>query len=91
MSDYLEEDNSAFEEFKPHVLTHCTHIESNFKNCFSEQILQQHEYMRGQFAVTIGDKTSHHSTNSMESLMDFTRDTFLKIKFEVLFLPEMCI
>jgi hypothetical protein len=45
MSDYLEEDNSAFEGFKPHVLTHWTHIESNFKNCFSEQILQQHEYM----------------------------------------------
>jgi hypothetical protein len=30
MSEYLEENYYAFEEIKPHVLTHFTNLESNF-------------------------------------------------------------
>jgi hypothetical protein len=46
MSEYLEENDYAFEEIKPHVLTHLTNIESNFKNRFPELTLQQHEWMQ---------------------------------------------
>jgi hypothetical protein len=58
MSDYLEENDYAFEEIKPHVLTRLTNLESNFKNHFLELTLQQHEWMRNPFAVTIGEKMS---------------------------------
>jgi hypothetical protein len=44
MSEYLEENDYAFEEIKPHVLTYLTNLESNFKNCFPELTLQQHEW-----------------------------------------------
>jgi hypothetical protein len=46
MSEYLEENDYAFEESKPHVLTHLTNFESNFKNCFTGRTLQQHEWMK---------------------------------------------
>jgi hypothetical protein len=42
---YLEENDYAFEETKPHVLTHLTNFESNFKNRFPELTLQQHGWM----------------------------------------------
>jgi hypothetical protein len=58
MSEHLEENDYAFEEIKPHVLTHLTNLESNFKNHFPELTLQQHEWMRNPFAVTIGEKMS---------------------------------
>jgi hypothetical protein len=58
MSEYLEENDYAFEEIKPHVLTHLTNLESNFKDHFQELTLQQHEWMRNTFAVTIGEKMS---------------------------------
>jgi hypothetical protein len=32
MSEYLEENYYEFEEIKPHVLTHLTNLESNFKD-----------------------------------------------------------
>jgi hypothetical protein len=59
MSEYLEGNYYAFEEIKPHVLTHLSLLESTFKNRFPELILQQHEWMRNPFAVTIGEKISH--------------------------------
>jgi hypothetical protein len=43
MSEYLEKNYYAFEEIKLHVLTHITNLERNFKNCFPERTLQQHE------------------------------------------------
>jgi hypothetical protein len=46
MSEYLEENVYAFQEIKPHVLTHLTNLESNFKNRFRELTLQQQEWMR---------------------------------------------
>jgi hypothetical protein len=58
MSEYLEENDYAFEEIKPHALTSLTNLERNFKNDFPELTLQQHERMRNPFAVTIGEKTS---------------------------------
>jgi hypothetical protein len=48
MSKYLEENYYAFEEIKPHVLTHLTNLDSNFKNRFQELILQQHEWLQSQ-------------------------------------------
>jgi hypothetical protein len=45
MSEYLEGNDYAFEEIKPHVLTHLTSIENNFKNLFPELTLQHHEWM----------------------------------------------
>jgi hypothetical protein len=85
MSEYLAED------IKPHVLTHLTNLESNFKNRFLKLTLQQHEWMRNPFAVTIGDKISHLSIKTLESLMELSCDTSLKIKFEALSLPEFWI
>jgi hypothetical protein len=43
MSENLEEIDYAFKEIKPQVLTHLTNLESNFKNCFPELTLQQHQ------------------------------------------------
>jgi hypothetical protein len=84
MSEYLEENDYAdYEEIKPHVLIHLTNLESNFKNRFPELTLQQHEWMRNSFAVTIGEKISHLSIKAKESLMELSCDTSLKIKFEV--------
>jgi hypothetical protein len=87
MNEYLEENEYAFEEIKPHVVTHLTNLESNFKNRFPEQTLQQHEWMRNPFAVTIGEKISHLSIKAKESLMELSCDTSLKIKFEALSHP----
>jgi hypothetical protein len=39
MSEYLEGNDYAFEEMKPHVLTHLTDLDSNFKNRFPELTL----------------------------------------------------
>jgi hypothetical protein len=88
MSEYLEENDYAFEEIKPHVPTHLTNLESNFKNQFPELTLQQHEWMRNPFAVTIGEKISHLCFKAKESLMELSCDTSLKIKFEALSHPE---
>jgi hypothetical protein len=41
MSDYLEENNYAFEKIKPRLLTHLTNLESNFKKRFPEPTLQE--------------------------------------------------
>jgi hypothetical protein len=91
MSEYLEENDYAYEEFKPYVLTHLTNLESNFKNCFPELTLQQHESMQNTFAVTIGEKIRHLSINAKESLMELSCDTSLKVKFEALSLSEFWI
>jgi hypothetical protein len=71
MTEYLEENDYAFEEIKPHVLTHLTNLESNFKNRFPELTFQQHEWMQSEFAVTIGEKKSYLSIKAKESLMEF--------------------
>jgi hypothetical protein len=84
MSEYLEENDYAFEEIKPHVLTHLTNLERNFKNRFLELTLQQHEWMQNPFAVTIGKKINHLSVKAEESQMKLSCDTYLKIKFEAL-------
>jgi hypothetical protein len=34
MSVYLEGNDYAFEEIKPHVMTHLNNLENNFKNAF---------------------------------------------------------
>jgi hypothetical protein len=91
MGEYLEENDCAFEESKPHVLIHLTNLESNFKNRFPELTLQQHEWMRNPFAVTTGEKISHLSIKAKESLMDLSCDTSLKISFEALSLTEFWI
>jgi hypothetical protein len=94
MSEHLEENDYAFEEIKPHVLTHLTNLDSNFKNRFPELTLQQHEWhewMRNPPAVTIGGKTSHLSIYAKECLMELSCDTSLKIKFEASSLPEFWI
>jgi hypothetical protein len=88
ISEYLEENDYGFEEIKPHVLTHLTNLESNFKNRFPELTLQQHEWMRNPFSVTIGEKVSHLSAKAKESLMKRFCDACLKIKFEALSHPE---
>jgi hypothetical protein len=72
MTEYSEENDCAFEEIKPHVLTRLTNFESNFKNHFPELTLQQHEWMRNPFAVTIGEKISHLSIKTKESLMELS-------------------
>jgi hypothetical protein len=59
--EYLEENVCAFEEIKPHVLTHLTNLESNFKRRFPELTLQQHEWVRNPCAVTTVEKVSHLS------------------------------
>jgi hypothetical protein len=89
MSEYLKENYYASEEIKPHVLTHLTNLESNFKNRFPELTFQQQEWMRNPFAVTIGGKISHLPIKAKESLMELSCDTFLKISFEALSLPEL--
>jgi hypothetical protein len=61
MSEYLEENDYAFEEIKSHVLTRLANLESNFKNHFPELTLQQHEWIRDPFSVTIGEKMSPFS------------------------------
>jgi hypothetical protein len=48
LSEYLEENDYAFEEIKPHVLTHLPNLESNFKNHFPELTLQQHGWIQSQ-------------------------------------------
>jgi hypothetical protein len=88
MIEYLEENDYAFQEIKPHLLTHLTKIERNFKNRFLELTLQQHEWMRNPFAVTIGEKISHLCIKAKESLMEHSCDTSLKIKFEAFSLVE---
>jgi hypothetical protein len=81
----------AFEEIKPHVLNHLTNLESNFKIHFPELTLQQHEWMRNPFAVTIGEKISYLSIKANESLMELSCYTSLKTKFEALSLLEFWI
>jgi hypothetical protein len=77
MSEYLEENDYAFEENELHVMTHLTNFESNFKNRFPELTLQQHEWMRNPFAVTISEKISYLSIKAKESLMELSCDTSL--------------
>jgi hypothetical protein len=72
MSEYLEENDYAFEEIKPLVLTHLANLNTNFKNHFLELTLQQHEWMRNAFAVTIDEKISHPSIKAKESLMELS-------------------
>jgi hypothetical protein len=91
MSEYLEENYYAYEEIKPHVLTHVTNLESNFKNRFPEPTLQQHEWMRNPFAGAIGEKIRHLSIKAKEPRMELSCDTSLKITFEALSLPEFWI
>jgi hypothetical protein len=88
MSVYLEENDYAFEEIKPHVLTHFTNLESNFKNRFPELTLQQHLWMRNPFTLTIGEKISDLSIKAKEYLMELFCDISLKIKFEAVSLLE---
>jgi hypothetical protein len=45
LSECLEENDYASEEIKPHILTHLTHVENNFKNHFPELTLQQLEWL----------------------------------------------
>jgi hypothetical protein len=92
MSEYLEENDYAFGEFKPHILTYLTNLESNFKNRFPKLTLQQNECIRNSFAVTICEKIiSHLSIKAKESLIELSCDISLKIKFEDLSLPEFWI
>jgi hypothetical protein len=79
MSEYLEENDYAFEEIKLNVLTHLTNLESNFKNRFPEITLQQHDWMQNPFAVTTGEKIRHLSIKAKESLIELSCDTSLKI------------
>jgi hypothetical protein len=90
MSECLEENDHAFEEIKPHVLTHLNNL-INFKTRFPELTLQQHEWIQNPFAVTISEKISHLSIKAKKSLMEPSCDTYLKIKFEALSLPELWI
>jgi hypothetical protein len=91
MSEYLEEKDYAFEKIKPHVVTHLTNFDSNFENHFAELTLHQHEWMQNPFSVTIGEQISHLSIKAKESLMELSCDTYLKIQFEALSLPEFWI
>jgi hypothetical protein len=91
MSEYLEENDHAFEEIKPHVLTHLTNLQSNFMNRFPELTLQQHERIRNPFLVTISEEISHLSIKAKEYLTELSYDTSLKIKFKALSLPEFWI
>jgi hypothetical protein len=75
MSEYLEENDYVFEEIKPHFLTN---LENNFKNRFPELFLQQPEWMRNPFAVTIGEKISHLSIKAKGSLMELSCDTSVR-------------
>jgi hypothetical protein len=84
VTKYLEENDYAFKETKPHVLTHLTNTESNFKNHFPELTIQQHYWIRNPFAVTITEKIIHLSIKAKESLMKLSCDISLKIKFEAL-------
>jgi hypothetical protein len=70
MREYLEEGDYIFEEIKPHVSTPLTNLQSNFKNHFPEQTLQQHEWLRNRFAVTVGERIIHLSIRSKESLIE---------------------
>jgi hypothetical protein len=90
MIEYQENDYAS-EEIKPHILTYLTNLENSFKNHFPELTLQQHEWMRNPFAVTIGEKIIHLSVKAKESVMELSCDTSLKIKFEALSLPEFWI
>jgi hypothetical protein len=91
MSEYPQENDYLFEEIKPHVLTHLTNIESNFKNRFPELTLQQQEWIRNPFSVKIGEKISRLSIKAKESVMELSCDTYLKIRSEALSLSEFWI
>jgi hypothetical protein len=73
------------------MLSYLTNIVSSFKNRLPELALQQHKWMRNPFAVTIGEKISHLFIKAEECLMELYCDTFLKIKFGALSLPEFWI
>jgi hypothetical protein len=53
-------------------LIYLTNLRSNFKNRFPDLTLQQHEWMRNPFAVTIGEKISHLSFKAKEGISDGT-------------------
>jgi hypothetical protein len=91
VNECLEENDYAFEEIKPHVMTHLTNLESNFRNRFPGLTLQHYEWMRNPFSVTICEKISHLFTKAKESLMELSCDTSLRIKFEALSLFEFWI
>jgi hypothetical protein len=88
MSQYLEENDYVFEEIKPHVLSHLTNLESCFKNRFPEVTLQQHEWMRNPFAVTIGEKIIHLSIKAKESLMELSYDTSSRSSLKLCLFPN---
>jgi hypothetical protein len=68
---------------------HLTNSEDNFKIRFPElEQLQQFEWMRHPFAVTVGEKISHVSVKAREAVMERSSDTSLKIEFEALSFPE---
>jgi hypothetical protein len=91
MTEYLEEKDDAFEEMKPHILTHLTLLERSFKNPFPELILQQHKWTRNPFGVAISEKISLLSIKSKVPLMELFCNTSLKINFEALSLSEFWI
>lgn len=58
MSEYTEENDYAFEEIKPHILTDfiSPYLETNFKYRFPELTFQQHGWIPNSFSVTVGEK-----------------------------------
>jgi hypothetical protein len=90
MSEYLEENDYAFEEIKPHVLSHLTNLESNFKNRFPELTFSNKNgckiHLQSQSV-----RKCHLSIKAKESLMKLSCDISLKIKFEALSLVEFWI
>jgi hypothetical protein len=68
MSKFVQENVYESEEIKPQVLTRLTNLEYNFKSCFSDLTLSQHEWIRYPLAVKISYKISHLSVKSQEIL-----------------------
>jgi hypothetical protein len=66
-------------------------LETNFKSRFSDLALSQHEWIQKPFSVKTGDKISHLSITSQESLVELACDTALKINFEALPLTDIYI
>jgi hypothetical protein len=89
MSEYLEKNYYAFEEIKPHVLTHLTNLRAILRIAFHKPFSNMNGceiHLQSQSV-----RKCHLSIKAKESLMELSCDTSLKIKFEALSLVEFWI
>jgi hypothetical protein len=59
------------------------------KSRFSDLTLSQHEWIQNQFAAAISEKMTQLPIKSQEFLMELECNTYLKIKFKAILLPDL--